>query len=36
MALMKKEDTENWKKKYYISICGELALEEAVDLPYDR
>jgi DNA-binding PadR family transcriptional regulator len=32
MALRKKEETGTRKRKYYITRCGELALEEAIDL----
>jgi hypothetical protein len=32
MNLRKKENTGNWKKKHQIALCGELALEEIVDL----
>jgi hypothetical protein len=32
MALRKREDTVNWKSKHYISLAGELALEETLDL----
>jgi len=30
--LRKWEDTGNWNRKHYITHCGELALEEAMDL----
>jgi len=30
--LRKDEDTVDWKKKRYIAVCGELAMEESVDL----
>jgi hypothetical protein len=30
------EDTGNWQKKYLIALCGEFALEEAVDLSQGR
>jgi hypothetical protein len=29
--LKEKEDTENWKRKDYIVICGEVALEKSMD-----
>ena len=32
MALRKGEDTGNRKRKYQKVLCGELALEEVVDL----
>jgi hypothetical protein len=32
MTLMKMEDTDNRKGKYYIAINGGLALEKAMDL----
>jgi hypothetical protein len=25
-------DTVHWKKKHWLALCGELTLEEAVDL----
>jgi hypothetical protein len=34
VTLKKREDTENLKRKYYIALCGELALGEAVDLSF--
>ena len=34
--LRKGEDTLIWKRKLWIALCGELALEEALDLSYDR
>jgi len=30
-TIRKREDTGNWKRKHWIVLCGELALEEAVD-----
>jgi hypothetical protein len=30
------EDNVNWKRKHYIARCEELALEDIMDLPYDR
>jgi len=33
--LKEKQDTVNWKKKHKITLCGELALEEAIDLSQD-
>ena len=27
MILMEREDTENWHRKYYITLCGEHAVE---------
>jgi len=35
MTLRKKKDTGNWKRKHYIALCGELALEETMDMSYD-
>jgi len=32
VTLMKWEDTGNWKRKHRTALCGELALEEAMDL----
>jgi hypothetical protein len=32
MALIKREDIGNWKKKPWIALCIALALEEAIDL----
>jgi hypothetical protein len=32
MILRKVEDTLIWRKKLWIALCGELALEEALDL----
>jgi hypothetical protein len=32
MALRKTECTGNGKRKHYIALCGEMALEEAMDL----
>ena len=29
----RREDTGNWKRKYYIAFCGELALEELLTCP---
>jgi hypothetical protein len=29
------EDTLKWKRKHQIALRGELALEEAMELPYD-
>ena len=36
MTLTKQMDTGNWNRKRYIALCGELALEEAVNMSYDR
>jgi hypothetical protein len=36
MTLRKGEDTLIWKRKLWIALCGELALEEALDLSQDR
>jgi hypothetical protein len=33
MTLMEREDTENIKRKHWIELCGELALEDSMD-PY--
>jgi hypothetical protein len=33
MILRKRENIGNWKRKHQIALCGELALEEAMDLP---
>jgi hypothetical protein len=35
MALRKRDDTHIWRKPE-IALCGELALEEALDLSRDR
>jgi hypothetical protein len=32
MSLRKTENIADLKKKHYISLCGELAVEEAVEL----
>jgi hypothetical protein len=32
MTLRKGEDTIIWKRKLWIALCGEFALEEALDL----
>jgi hypothetical protein len=32
MTLGKGEDTVIWRRKLWIALCGELALEEALDL----
>jgi len=31
VTLRKIEVTGNWKRNHYITLCGELALEEAID-----
>jgi hypothetical protein len=31
MILRKREGTESWKQKHQIAVCGELALEKAID-----
>jgi len=36
MTLIKREDTGNFRGKDYIALCGQLALEEAMDLSLDR
>ena len=36
MALRKREDTQTWKRKHYVALSGDLALEKAVDLSYVR
>jgi hypothetical protein len=36
MTLRKGEDTLIWKRKLWIALCGEVALEEVLDLSYDR
>jgi hypothetical protein len=33
--LREREDTGNWKRKHYVALCGELVLEEAMDLSSD-
>jgi hypothetical protein len=35
-GLRKGEDTLIWRRKLWIALCGELALEEALDLSWDR
>lgn len=30
------EATETWKRKHYVAICSDLALEEAINLSKDR
>jgi len=32
--LKERKDIGNWKGKHQIALCGELALEEAMDLSY--
>ena len=32
MAVRRGEDTVNYKRKHFITLCGELSLEEAMDL----
>jgi hypothetical protein len=32
MSLRKREDIGNWKRKHWLTLCGELTLEEAMDL----
>jgi hypothetical protein len=32
MTLRKREDTGNLKRKRWIALCGEFALEEAMEL----
>jgi hypothetical protein len=32
MTLRKGEDNGNYKRKHYITVCGELVLEKSVDL----
>ena len=36
MGLRKQEPTGTWKSKHKFAPCGELALEEAMDLSQDR
>jgi len=36
LALRKLQNTGNLKRKYYIAISGEIALEETKDLRQDR
>jgi hypothetical protein len=36
MTLRKGEGTGNGKRKNYIALCGELALQEAIDLSQVR
>ena len=36
MTLRNRDDTENRKRKHYIALSGELALEEAMDLSSDN
>jgi hypothetical protein len=31
-ALRKGEDNGNWKRKHQIALCGDVTLEEAMDL----
>jgi hypothetical protein len=30
-----KKNTRNWKRKHYVALCGEIALEKAMDMTYD-
>jgi len=32
MTIRKRENTGNWKRKHQFALCGELALEETMDL----
>jgi hypothetical protein len=32
----KREDTENWKRKHWIPRCGDLALQDAMNLSHGR
>jgi len=32
MTLRKRENAGNWKRKHQFALCGELALEETMDL----
>jgi len=36
MTLREGENAGNWKIKNETALCGELALQEAKDLSYDR
>jgi len=36
LTLRKREDTGNWKRKHQIMRCGELVVEGAMDLSWDR
>jgi hypothetical protein len=36
MTLRKQENTVNWKRRNYIALCEELALEDAMDLSSER
>ena len=36
MALTETEDNGSWKRKHWIALCEELALEEAMDLSEER
>jgi len=36
MTLRKREDTRIWRRKHYVALSLEVALEEAIDLLKDR
>jgi hypothetical protein len=36
MTLGEREDTRNRKRRHKIALCGEFALEEAVEVSEDR
>jgi hypothetical protein len=36
MTLWKRENTRNLKRKHWVAVCGELALEETVGMSWDR
>jgi len=36
MTIRKRENSGNFKKKHYIALGGEFALQEAIELSEDR
>ena len=32
LDILRREYTENFNRQYYVALCGELALEEAMEL----
>jgi len=36
MTLRKGYDSGNWKRNHQIALCGEMAVEGVMELPYGR
>lgn len=36
MTFKKREDNEKWKRWRYVTLCGDLALEESMNLSLDK